>query len=94
MTNNLAKLLMFMRDRWRWVRGRCPLCNRNLYAAFPYYMTAYPNCPVCKDETETDLRMWRKHRTWVIAKRIEFAPVRVITDMGESDVQPHESRRV
>jgi hypothetical protein len=45
------------------------LCNRSLYATFPYYMTDYPNCPVCKDETETDLRIWHKHRALRTAKR-------------------------
>jgi hypothetical protein len=35
MSNSFGKPLMYLRDRWRWVRGRCPLCNRNLYAAFP-----------------------------------------------------------
>jgi hypothetical protein len=38
MSNSFGKPLMYLRDRWRWVRGRCPLCNRNLYAAFHYYM--------------------------------------------------------
>ena len=69
MLNSFAKLSVFLRGRWRWVRGRCPLCNRNLYAAFPYYMTAYPNCPVCKNETATDLRMWHHYRALATAKR-------------------------
>jgi hypothetical protein len=68
MSKSFGKPLRFLRDRWRWVHGRCPLCNRNLYATFPYYMTNYPNCPVCKNETETDLRMWHKHRTLDTAK--------------------------
>jgi hypothetical protein len=76
MANSFGKTLMYLRDRWRWVRGRCPLCNRNLYAAFPYYMADYPDCPVCKDETETDLRMWHKHRTLGSAKRPEVIEVK------------------
>jgi hypothetical protein len=64
----LKQGLMLVRARWRWFRGRCPLCNRNVYATFPYYMADYPNCPVCKDETETDLRMWHKHRAPGTAK--------------------------
>ena len=69
MFNLFEKLFMPLRARWRWVRGRCPLCNRNLYATFPYYMADYPDCPVCKDETRTGLRMWHKHRTLGAAKR-------------------------
>ncbi len=76
MANGFGKTLMYLRDRWRWVRGRCPLCNRNLYAAFPYYMADYPNCPVCKDETETDLRIWHKYRTLGSAKRPEVIGVK------------------
>jgi hypothetical protein len=59
----IKEFLMFLRARWRWGRGRCPLCGRNVYASFSYYMAAYPNCPVCKDETQTDLLMWYKYRT-------------------------------
>jgi len=62
MSNSFGKPLLFLRDRWRWVHGRCPRCNRNLHATFPYYMADYPDCPVCKHETQTDLRMWHKHR--------------------------------
>ena len=69
MFNWFPKLFMLLRARWRWVRGRCPLCTRNLYSTFPYYMADYPDCPVCKDETETDSRMWHKHRTLGAAKR-------------------------
>lgn len=69
MSNSFAKPLLFLRDRWRWVNGHCPQCNRNLYATFPYYMADYPNCSVCKDETETDLSMWRKHRKLASAKK-------------------------
>jgi hypothetical protein len=39
-------------------------------------MASDPDCPVCKDETTTDLRMWRKHRTLVAAKT---------PDVGESN---------
>jgi hypothetical protein len=57
MFNLVATLLMSLRANWRWAHGHCPLCNRNLYAKFPRYLAGSPNCPVCKDETETDLRM-------------------------------------
>ena len=57
MRNSFAKMLRVLRGRWRWVGGRCPLCNRNLYARFSYYRANYPNCPIRKDETKTDLRM-------------------------------------
>ena len=76
MFNSFAKVLMFLRARWRWACGRCPLCNRNLYATFPYYMADYPNCPVCKDETETDLRMWHKYRTLGTAERLGVVAIR------------------
>jgi hypothetical protein len=76
MLNSFAKLFMLLRARWRWVHGRCPLCNRNLKATFPYYMAAYPNCPVCKDETHPDLRLWHKHRSLGIAKTPDVVGVR------------------
>jgi hypothetical protein len=63
MTSRILKPMMFLRDRWRWVFGRCPRCSRDLYSAFPYYMADEPNCPVCKGETKTSLSMWRRHRT-------------------------------
>jgi len=94
MSNNFGNLLMYLRDRWRWVRGRCPLCNRNLYAVVPYYMADYPNCAVCKDETETDLRMWHKHRTLETAKGPVLVVARVNADIGESNVKLFESGRV
>jgi hypothetical protein len=94
MTNSFGKLLMDLRDRWRWVRGRCPLCNRNLYAVFPSYMADYPNCPVCTNETKNDLLMWHKHRALGPLKVPVFAVVKVNTDTGESHVKPFESRRV
>jgi hypothetical protein len=76
MLNSFEKLFLFLRARWRWGHGRCPRCNRNLYAAFPTYMADYPNCPVCKDETETDLRVWHKHRTLAIAQRPDVVGVK------------------
>ena len=63
MLNTFKEWLLSLRGRWLWARGRCPLCNRNLYARFAYYMANYPNCPVCTDETETDLRLWHNYRT-------------------------------
>jgi hypothetical protein len=56
------EVIVLVRARWRWARGHCPRCNRNLYASFSYYMAAYPNCSVCKGETVADSPMWRKHR--------------------------------
>jgi hypothetical protein len=76
MSDSFEKLLMFLRARWRWVRGRCPECNRNVYSTFPYYMADHPNCPVCKDETITDLRMWHNHRALGVAKRTATAGVK------------------
>jgi hypothetical protein len=67
MSNALQKLSLFLRGRWSRVCGRCPLCNRKLHAAFPYYMTAHPHCPACKDETETDMGVGHEHRTLVSA---------------------------
>ncbi len=55
-------LWALLRGRWRWVRGRCPRCNRNLRAAFASYVTGYPNCPICKDEIESDPRVWHAFR--------------------------------
>jgi hypothetical protein len=69
MSTRFGKPLMLLRDRWRWARGRCPLCNRNLYSAFPYYMSDHPNCPAYKNDTGPDLSIRNKHRTSGIAKR-------------------------
>ncbi len=62
MSSVVGRVLTFLRARWRWLRGHCPLCGRHLYATFPYYMTDNPNCPVCKDEVATDLRLWHSYR--------------------------------
>jgi len=61
MLDSFAKSLLFLRARWRWTRGRCPRCNRDLYTACLYHLAGDPNCPVCKDETATDLRIWHKY---------------------------------
>jgi hypothetical protein len=76
MASFCARVLTFLRARWRWARGRCPRCNRNLYATFPYYTADYPHCPVCKDETETDLRVWHYYRALGTARRLAVIPVR------------------
>jgi hypothetical protein len=62
MFSSFAKTLIFLRARWRWTRGRCPLCTRRVYMPFAYYVADYPNCPVCQGENEVDLRMWHKYR--------------------------------
>lgn len=74
MRNLVVRMLTFLRARWRLARGRCPRCSRNIYAPFPYYMADDPHCPVCKDETLTelrDLRMWRQYRALGTAARPE-----------------------
>jgi hypothetical protein len=76
----LVRMFTFLRARWRWSRGRCPRCARNLYAPFPYYMADDPDCPVCKDETRTDLRMWHQYRTLAAAGNAE--------EVGRSGVNP------
>ena len=53
--------LTFLRARWRWIRGRCPRCNRDLYDTPTRRAASEPNCPVCKDETQTDLRVWHAY---------------------------------
>jgi hypothetical protein len=72
----LAKALRLLRARWRWGCGRCPLCNRNPCAPFAYYMAAYPNCPVCKDATGTDLLMWHNYMALGTDKKLAFARVK------------------
>jgi hypothetical protein len=57
MFNSVVQLWNHLRARWRWAHGRCSRCNRSLYATFPNNVAADPNCPVCKDERATDLRM-------------------------------------
>jgi hypothetical protein len=73
----LKRSLMFQRARWRWLHGRCPRCNRNLYSVFAYYMADYPNCPVCKGETETDVRVWHTYRALRPATSAPVAEVKV-----------------
>src|SRR5690348_15788414 len=53
----VAQLLMLLRARWRWAHGRCSLCNRHLYATSPHYVAGYPSCPLCKEVTESELRL-------------------------------------
>jgi hypothetical protein len=53
----VVQLFLFLRARWRWVHGRCSLCNRHLYAVSLYYVADYTSCPVCQDATESELRM-------------------------------------
>ena len=62
MFNPMKRFLLFLRARWWWAHGRCPLYSRNPHALFAYYMAAYPNCPVCKDEDDVDGRMWHNYR--------------------------------
>jgi hypothetical protein len=57
MFNPVTQMVMFLRARWRWARGRCSLCNRQLYAASPYFVADHPSCAVCQDATESELRM-------------------------------------
>jgi hypothetical protein len=54
--------LRFVRARWRWTRGHCPRCNRDLDATPTHDTAGDPNCPVCHDETESDLRVWHAYR--------------------------------
>ena len=73
MFTSIKEASVFLRARWRWVRGRCPLCNRNVHAAFSYYMADFPSCPVCTDETEADLRLWHQYRALGIARGSDLA---------------------
>jgi hypothetical protein len=57
MFNPAEEVLTFLRGRWRWAHGHCPLCNRNLYAALPNCTGGSPNCPACEGQTQTELRM-------------------------------------
>src|SRR5579871_4356813 len=69
MRSVVVRMFTFLRARWRWTRGRCPRCSRNLYAPFPCYMADDPHCPVCKDEARADLRMWHQYRALGTAAR-------------------------
>jgi hypothetical protein len=53
--------------RWRWWRGRCPICNRNLYASIPYFQADYPNC-FCRGETQADSQFWNKYQDALLEK--------------------------
>ena len=84
------QVFVLVRARWRWARGRCPRCNRHLHASFSYYMAAYPNCPVCKDEGVADLPMWRKHRALGMAAphpRQAKPSARTATDLGGAQAE-------
>jgi hypothetical protein len=79
-----------VRARWRRARGRCPRCNRNLYAPFSYYMAAYPNCPGCNDEGVADLPRWRKHRALGMApphRRQANPSARTAADLGGTQAE-------
>jgi hypothetical protein len=69
----MFSLFGFLQARWRWAHGRCPRCNRNLHSTFAYYVAAYPDCPVCKEETKTDLRVWHAYRTLRTDKKLAVA---------------------
>jgi len=58
----LKTSVRFVRARWRWTRGRCPSCNRDLGAMLTHRVSSSPDCLVCKDETEADLRVWHAYR--------------------------------
>jgi hypothetical protein len=69
MNHFAVRVLTFMRARWRWARGRCPRCNRDLDASRPNHMASDPPCPVCRDETQMDLRVWHQYRALDVARR-------------------------
>jgi hypothetical protein len=81
MSSSIARALKFMRARWRWMRGRCPRCDRDLYGAFPYCMGDDPHCFVCQDETQLDLRVWHKYRSLEVG--LQPAVVRVVVRVME-----------
>jgi hypothetical protein len=41
-------------------------------------MTDYPECLVCKDETENELSMWHKYRTLGTAERLGVTAVQKV----------------
>lgn len=57
MFNAVGKSFSFVRARWRWVHGRCPLCNRDLFASSPSPTAGSARCRACQDTTPADLRM-------------------------------------
>ena len=67
MISSLTKYGTSLLARWRWNRGRCPVCNRNLFASIPYYKAAYPLC-FCRGETQSDGRFWNKYQDFLLEK--------------------------
>lgn len=67
MPGSLIMLGTSLLARWRLWRGRCPLCNRNLYASIPYYQAAYPHC-FCRGETQVDSQFWNKYQDALLVK--------------------------
>lgn len=61
MSFGLGRLWTLSRGRWRWMRGRCPACNREL-GADPRGRSNAATCAVCVDETQMDLRVWHNYR--------------------------------
>lgn len=57
----LNKTWLLTRGRWRWIRGRCPACNRELRAHVRPSAGAAA-CAICADETQMDLRVWHNYR--------------------------------
>ncbi len=57
MFNPVTQMVRFLRARWRWARGRCSLCNRHLYPVSRHFVADHPGCLLCKEATESELRM-------------------------------------
>lgn len=66
----VADYFEHLRARWRWQQGRCPVCNRNLYAVFAYYMASHPHC-FCAGETHADGQFWRKYQRTLVPKVLD-----------------------
>jgi hypothetical protein len=62
MSAGFDRMWTLIRGRWRWMRGRCPACNRELRASSSKMGKRVATCAICMDETQMDLRVWHNFR--------------------------------
>ena len=60
MLNFVTKWFSSFHARWRWSCGRCPLCNRTLFALQSPEQASYFHC-FCQGQTHPDSRLWNEH---------------------------------
>jgi hypothetical protein len=93
MLNFLTKWMSSLRARNRWKQGRCPLCDRNLYAVYSHQTVSHPPC-FCVGETHANGQFWNKYlRALTISqdkglqRTASLNEERIVTNEGDSKAQ-------